>query len=199
MFLRHLVKGKNFKPFNASLFYQVRNKVTLIQRDFTDDIKIKRPLPIVFVQSSQDVDKKWPTDWQNTFMNIGHRSTWIHLNNESEKSGTQKLNIWYQDLVQIMQEHSYFPPLLVANGQEAWKVCQKYVCNKPVSGLILVDKDNGDDENQEDLPSMEFEPYFPIYLICPSKKVPSFLQQCDHMNTSTHHLQHMIDWMDVHV
>lgn len=59
MFLRHLVKGKNFKPFNASLFYQVRNKVTLMQREFTDDIKIKRPLPIVFVQSSQDVDKKY--------------------------------------------------------------------------------------------------------------------------------------------
>ncbi|CAO3633443.1 unnamed protein product [Cunninghamella blakesleeana] len=100
-----------------------------------------------------------------------------------------------------MQQHSFFPPLLIGHGTEAMRVCQKYVCNKPVSGLVLVDdgKHMEKDDDESLLPSMEFEPYFPIYLICPTKKIPAFLKECDHIDPSTHQLQHMIDWMEVHL
>ncbi|KAI8338932.1 hypothetical protein BC941DRAFT_451251 [Chlamydoabsidia padenii] len=193
-------------------YHQQRSKVTLIQHDFADGVKVKRPLPIVLVQSSQDLDTSWPLRWQQKLGELGYRSSYIHL--EQEQAGastTSPLDIWYKDLVQAMQEHSYFPPLLIGHGDEAWKTCQKYVCNKPVSGLVLIhqqeeEEEEEDDTNDNKLPSMEFEPHFPLCLISPMNKVPVFLQDdnVDHLDTLTinkedYHdsvLKHTLNWMD---
>lgn len=107
------------------------------------------------------------------------------------------------DLVQAMQEHTYFPPLLIGHGDDAWKTCQKYVCNKPVSGLVLIHHDHANGPLSP-LPSFEFEPHFPLCVMAPMGKVPPFLQdeQVDHVETSSSMdttdtvLQHTLKWMD---
>ncbi|CAO3587979.1 unnamed protein product [Absidia cylindrospora] len=193
---------------------QQRHRVTLIQHDFADNVKVKRPLPIVLVQSSNDMDTRWPARWQKKLAEAGYRSSHIRLQREdSTPSETQSpLDIWYKDLVQAMREHSYFPPLLIGHGEEAWKTSQKYVSNNPVSGLVLIHPsrtDNDDTTTEAAIPSLEFEPHFPLLVVSPANKVPLFLQDehVDHVDTSATtvansmddddtSLEHTLDWMD---
>ncbi|ORZ21176.1 hypothetical protein BCR42DRAFT_406985 [Absidia repens] len=193
---------------------QRRHRVTLIQQDFADKVKVKRPLPIVLVQSSNDMDTSWPARWQKKLAEAGYRSSYIRLQREDSTSGEiqSSLDIWYKDLVQAMREHSYFPPLLIGHGEEAWKTSQKYVSNNPVSGLVLIHpskNDNDDTTAEAAMPSLEFEPHFPLLVVSPANKVPLFLQDehVDHVDTSATtatngmdgddmSLQHTLDWMD---
>ena len=64
-----------------------------------------------------------------------------------------------------------FPPVMIGHGEAAWKLCQKYVANQPLSALVLVDGPSSVDATT--LPSFEFEPYFPMMVA--TNKVPSFL------------------------
>ncbi|ORX51677.1 hypothetical protein DM01DRAFT_1337184 [Hesseltinella vesiculosa] len=173
----------------ASLFGHSwkRTKVTLTHHDATGSVK--RPLPVVIVQSSDDKETAWPEHWQRKLGHLGYRSTLVKLE-ENEKT----MDVWYRDLCQVMKAHSYFPPLLVGYGLQAWRVNQKFVCNNPVSGLALVHgqgEDNG-------LRSMEFEPTFPVLVVSPTANVPAFLQdeQVDLVNTSVDYLSHTLSWMD---
>ena len=63
-----------------------------------------------------------------------------------------------------------FPPVLIGHGEAAWRLCQKYVANEPLSGLVLINGPSSIDA--ETLPSFEFEPYFPILAV---SQAPSFL------------------------
>lgn len=77
---------------------------------------------------------------------------------------------------QLTSDLSFFPPLLISHGQTAWRIAQKYVSNKPVSGLVLVDQQHkGESLN---LPSNEFEPRFPILHVNSHQdsKTPDFLE-----------------------
>ncbi|KAI8089175.1 uncharacterized protein BX664DRAFT_332356 [Halteromyces radiatus] len=140
---------------------------------------------------------RWPSRWQKILINKGYRSSWIHLH----KCKSQALDIWYKDMTQAMQEHSYFPPVLIGHGLEAWRACQKYVSNKPVSGLVLIHR-AGEDKVADDIPCFTFEPHFPLLVVAPLNKIPLFLQeQVDHVLTDSpggHDLllQHTLDWMN---
>ncbi|KAI8063260.1 hypothetical protein BC940DRAFT_111032 [Gongronella butleri] len=171
----------------------VRNKVTVVQHDATGPVK--RPAPVVLVQSSDDKDTRWPKAWQAKLGELGYQSTWVRLEESDDASGS-RLDTWYQDLCRIMQQHSYFPPLVIGHGLEAWRVNQKYVCNKPVSGLVLVHGQR--DTLDKTLPSMEFEPYFPLLVVSPKEHVPDFLldDDVDRIDAAEGYLEHTLAWMD---
>ena len=103
------------------------------------------------------------------------------------------------DLKQATAELSFFPPLMISFGQVAWRISQKYVSNKPVSGLMMIDA-NADDVNSELLqkyPISEFEPHLPLLMLSNSK-VPTFLDGwIDHIEPNdTDKFEQVIDWMD---
>jgi hypothetical protein len=84
---------------------------------------------------------------------------------------------------------SFFPPLLVGKGETAWRVCQKYVSNKPVSGLVLVQ-----DKDTSTLPSNEFEPFFPILVM--AENVPGFLEGDWVVHKKEQDVKNLLTWMD---
>lgn len=103
------------------------------------------------------------------------------------------------ELKQATTELSFFPPLMISFGQVAWRISQKYVSNKPVSGLVMVDASN-DDSNSELLqkyPMSEFEPHFPLLMVSNSNP-PTFLDGwVDHIAPNdTHTFEQVVDWMD---
>lgn len=75
------------------------------------------------------------------------------------------------ELHEQVQKMAMFPPVMIGHGEAAWKLCQKYVANQPLSALILVDGPSSIDAAT--LPSFEFEPYFPLMVA--TNNVPSFL------------------------
>jgi hypothetical protein len=108
-------------------------------------------------------------------------------------------NILYTiDLKQATAELSFFPPLMISFGQVAWRISQKYVSNKPVSGLMMIDADA---ENNSELlhkyPISEFEPHFPLLMLSKSN-VPTFLDGwIDHIEPNdTDKFEQVINWMD---
>lgn len=88
---------------------------------------------------------------------------------------------------------------MISFGQVAWRISQKFVSNKPVSGLVMVDARN-DDNNSELLlkyPMSEFEPHFPLLMLS-NLKAPPFLDgwvdQLVPNDTDT--FAQVVDWMD---
>ena len=69
-----------------------------------------------------------------------------------------------------INEMGMFPPVLIGHGEAAWRLCQKYVANEPLSGLVLINGPSSIDA--QTLPSFEFEPHFPILAVA---QAPSFL------------------------
>ena len=78
--------------------------------------------------------------------------------------------IFIIDVNTKIREMGMFPPVLIGHGEAAWRLCQKYVANEPLSGLVLINGPSSIDA--ETLPSFEFEPYFPILAV---SQAPSFL------------------------
>ncbi|KAG1442366.1 hypothetical protein G6F56_011091 [Rhizopus delemar] len=114
-------------------------------------------------------------EWQKEFSQLGYYSVdaMVHL---PKHEGVDVLQYCYEDLKQLTSDLSFFPPLLISHGQTAWRIAQKYVSNKPVSGLVLVDQQHkGESLN---LPSNEFEPRFPILHVNSHQdsKTPDFLE-----------------------
>ena len=87
-----------------------------------------------------------------------------------------------------------FPPVMVGHGEAAWRLCQKYVANEPLSGLVLVDGPSS--INPQTLPSMEFEPYFPIMAVA---RAPSFLLEdvdlIDAQGDDEQAMEQVLDWI----
>ncbi|CEP13289.1 hypothetical protein [Parasitella parasitica] len=106
------------------------------------------------------------------------------------------------ELKQATAELSFFPPLMISFGQVAWRISQKFVANKPVSGLMMIDDDYQDNQTALQLlrkyPPSEFEPHFPLLMISDSN-APAFLEGwIDHIvpNDTTDKFEQAIDWMD---
>ncbi|KAI9319022.1 hypothetical protein BX666DRAFT_1922308 [Dichotomocladium elegans] len=89
-----------------------------------------------------------------------------------------------------------FPPVMIGHGEAAWRVCQKYVANQPLSALVLMDGPSLVDAST--LPSFEFEPYFPIMLM--SEKVPPFLlkygDEVDVLSPAGNNEEALLTWID---
>lgn len=53
---------------------------------------------------------------------------------------------------------------MVAHGLAAWRVCQKYVANQPVTGLVLA-AGPSNASIAAAMPKTDFEPYFPLAVV----------------------------------
>lgn len=80
------------------------------------------------------------------------------------------------ELSKATSDLSFFPPLLVSHGEVAARISQKFVSNKPVSGLVMIDQPSEESVElcQSEFPVSEFEPRFPICMIS-NKQAPEFL------------------------
>lgn len=114
----------------------------------------------------------------------------------NEKDALTRLQLGYKDLTQVTSNLSFFPPLLISKGNTAWSIAQKYVSNKPVSGLILIDGE----QDMAQLPHSQFEPHFPILHVNTnqSSQLPSFLEGwIDQVKgTRKDEFKNVMDWMN---
>lgn len=90
---------------------------------------------------------------------------------------------------------SFFPPLLVSHGEIAARISQKFVSNKPVSGLVMITDDSLSDSSE--FPHSEFEPRFPICMIS-NQSPPEFLDGwIDHVELKKgQEFKDLTQWMD---
>ncbi|KAI9018517.1 hypothetical protein CLU79DRAFT_760670 [Phycomyces nitens] len=177
---------------HINLGRQIRSKVTMCFADSTKSPK--KPTPILILETN--APKGWSREWQERLSEIGYMSTVAHLSKDSPKIGPEEqLNTYYKELSDSTKSLSFFPPIIIGRGTDAWRVCQKYVSNKPVSGLILLDT-----KESSSLPSSEFEPRFPIALISKEDtQPPGFLEGwIDHeiVNGEEEVFGKMTGWMD---
>lgn len=98
----------------------------------------------------------------------------------------------------MTSELSFFPPLLISFGDIAWRLSEKYVSNKPVSGYIMVDKEQQEEEPIKSYPILhEFEPLFPILMISKQHQPPSFLEgYIDYHNKEVNQVETVVQWLD---
>ncbi|KAL0082762.1 hypothetical protein J3Q64DRAFT_1753035 [Phycomyces blakesleeanus] len=183
----------NLKKFAC----QIRSKVSLTAMDASNSSPIKRPTPILILETN--APKGWSAEWQNRLSQLGYMSTVAHLSITDKHLGPdERLNMYYKELSDCTKSLSFFPPLFIGHDYESWRVCQKYVSNKPVSGLVLLEPKHS---TKTDLPSSEFEPRFPIALVSslPNSTPPAFLEGwIDHetVNEDNEMFKRMITWMD---
>ncbi|KAI7886284.1 hypothetical protein K492DRAFT_190250 [Lichtheimia hyalospora FSU 10163] len=125
-------------------------------------------MPVLFV--STNTPHATATQWQTRLSDLGYDSAVAQFS-EPDGQGDSVLKTWYQELHEQVRKMAMFPPVMIGHGEAAWKLCQKYVANQPLSALVLVDGPSSVDATT--LPSFEFEPYFPMMVA--TSKVPSFL------------------------
>ncbi|KAI9483376.1 MAG: hypothetical protein EXX96DRAFT_557985 [Benjaminiella poitrasii] len=213
--LQRLVQRIDFVSAKHISLLNKRTKFTLAKMDASETCPIQRPTPILLLNTiaTKDVHDKqdifdWSNKLQSQFSKEGYFSVSINMT-LPDKEDKEPLKTCYQELKQATSELSFFPPLMISSGEIAWRISQKYVSNRPVSGLIMVEehqKQQPPPINQEILdkfyPTSEFEPHFPLLMISSSSSsVPHFLNGwIDHINlesTSSHHLfKTIIQWMD---
>lgn len=77
---------------------------------------------------------------------------------------------------QATSDLSFFPPLIISYGEIATRISQKFVSNKPASGLVMMESDKEDLSElcEKEFPISEFEPRFPLFMIS-NKSAPEFL------------------------
>ncbi|KAG0182520.1 hypothetical protein DFQ29_003746 [Apophysomyces sp. BC1021] len=149
--------------------------------------KVKRPTPIVLLETH--ASKDWSATWQNRLSQLGYSSTSIHLENDT-------LDGHYKDLTQATKHLSFFPPLLIGYGDITWRVCQKYVSNQPVSALVLVEQQNAP-RAPDSMPSHEFEPHFPIFMVSQQAPPPFLDGLIDHeQGRDDEALDRVVGWME---
>lgn len=102
---------------------------------------------------------------------------------------------------QATSELSFFPPLMISHGELAWRISEKFVSNKPVSGLVLVEDQKASNELLSRYPTSEFEPHFPLLMLSTAKP-PEFLDGwIDHVDMNqvddgVDEFHQVINWMD---
>ncbi|KAI9498029.1 hypothetical protein BDB00DRAFT_800725 [Zychaea mexicana] len=148
----------------------IRRLITVSRAEAAQGTR-KRPMPVLFVGT--DTTPALTQRWQTLLSESGFDSATAQLgisNNKDPRDGNALLQSWYTDLDAKVRDLAMFPPVLIGHGEAAWRLCQKYVANQPLSGLILIDGPSAVDPKT--LPSFEFEPYFPILAV---SRAPSFL------------------------
>lgn len=112
------------------------------------------------------------------------------------------------ELSQATSDLSFFPPLFISHGEIASRISQKFVSNKPVSGLIMIQAAQAqakqvEEEEMElcnkEFPISEFEPRFPLFMIS-NDSPPEFLDGwIDHVKLGQDgksDFEHVMQWMD---
>ncbi|KAI8886994.1 hypothetical protein K501DRAFT_283574 [Backusella circina FSU 941] len=174
-----------------------RNKVTVSTLEASETATLRRPTPILFLQTDNIYNsKEWTNNCKKELCESGYTSFDAVMtlpNHDNNDDQQQLLQICYQELSQATSQLSFFPPLLIGKGETAWRVCQKYVANKPVSGLVLVHQD----KDTSSLPSNEFEPFFPILVMGGGDDVPGFLEEGDWVvHKKDKDIKTILTWMD---
>ncbi|GAN01420.1 conserved hypothetical protein [Mucor ambiguus] len=183
--------GRQTSPLNRIVS---RNKITITNYNASETCNVHRPTPILLLRTNNA--DKIPCLWQQKFSELGYSSVQAYIELPQDQ---EPLQTSYGELKQATTELSFFPPLMISFGQVAWRISQKYVSNKPVSGLVMVEASN-DDSNSELLqkyPMSEFEPHFPLLMLSNSK-APLFLDGwVDHIAPNdTDTFAQVVDWMD---
>ncbi|KAI8149399.1 hypothetical protein BJV82DRAFT_587948 [Fennellomyces sp. T-0311] len=149
------------------MYRTIRGIVTVARAEAAEGTR-KRPMPVLFVgtKTSSGLSQQW----QARLSESGFDSAIAHLDGNDTMTGDKLLQSWYHGVRGKVREMGMFPPVMVGHGEAAWRLCQKYVANEPLSGLVLVDGPSSVDP--QTLPSFEFEPYFPIMAVA---EAPNFL------------------------
>lgn len=89
---------------------------------------------------------------------------------------------------------------MISFGQVAWRISQKFVSNKPVSGLVMVEASHDDSSPEllQKYPMSEFEPHFPLLMLSNSKAPPFLEGWVDHIapTSDADAFEQVVDWMD---
>ncbi|GAA5817162.1 hypothetical protein MFLAVUS_010704 [Mucor flavus] len=160
--------------------YQLRNKITISKLDAAESAAVKRPTPILLLRTvltnqEEKSSNEWATNIQNEFSKLGYFTVDASITLPPKKDELL-LQTCYQELSKATSDLSFFPPLLVSHGEVAARISQKFVSNKPVSGLVMIDQPSEESVElcQSEFPVSEFEPRFPICMIS-NKQAPEFL------------------------
>ncbi|KAI9356631.1 hypothetical protein BD770DRAFT_389757 [Pilaira anomala] len=118
---------------------------------------------------------------QKQFSQLGYFSVDASISLPEKKEKELLLSTCYQELSKATSDLSFFPPLLISHGEIASRISQKFVSNKPASGLIMIEDStttttttNDGKLNEQEFPISEFEPRFPILMIS-NHSAPKFL------------------------
>lgn len=103
----------------------------------------------------------------------------------------------FLELSKATSDLSFFPPLLVSHGEIAARISEKFVSNKPVSGLVMIVTENSLSDTTGEFPHSEFEPRFPICMIS-NGAPPEFLDGwIDHVDLKKgQEFEDLTQWMD---
>ncbi|OBZ89045.1 hypothetical protein A0J61_02917 [Choanephora cucurbitarum] len=172
-----------------------RTKVTVTKVEPSPEATIKRPTPILLVRVVLNgIDAKpWARCWQSRMSQLGYSSVDAAIDVESTDHSLSK---YYEELSQVTAELSFFPPLMISHGMLAWRISQKYVSNKPLSGLVMIG--NEEQDATVDLsvyPDDTFEPHFPIYMIS-RQAPPEFLEGWIDYDLPKNESDQVIAWMN---
>ncbi|KAI9281566.1 hypothetical protein BY458DRAFT_498971 [Sporodiniella umbellata] len=172
-----------------------RYKTTVCSAGPNENAAIKRPIPILLLRVAQDKND-W-LNWQKQFSELGYYSVDALIHLPEKENIDILLQDCYEDLVNVSSQLSFFPPLMISQGPTAWCISQKYVSNKPVSGLVLVDLMQ---KTGLKLPSYPFEPHFPILHLntLATSTLPAFLEGAVDVVQAKQQqeFKHVLDWMD---
>ncbi|KAI7886377.1 uncharacterized protein EV154DRAFT_521256 [Mucor mucedo] len=132
---------------------------------------------------------------QNKLSQLGYFTVDAAIDLPEKKEGESLLDTCYKELTKATTDLSFFPPLLISHGDKAARISQKFVSNKPVSGLVMMDSDTVSDLTE--FPLSEFEPRFPICMISKGPP-PEFLDGwIDHLPLKKgQELKDLEQWMD---
>ncbi|KAI8336475.1 hypothetical protein BD560DRAFT_451020 [Blakeslea trispora] len=180
-----------------------RNKVTVTKVEAALEASVKRPTPILLVRTvlKETDTKSWATDWQTKLSQLGYSSVDAAIDVQPRDHSLSK---YYQEAVadlelelsQVTAELSFFPPLMISHGMLAWRISQKYVSNKPLSGLVMIEHQEQDTNiDLSAYPDSEFEPHFPLYMIS-RHPPPKFLEGWIDYDQPANEIDQVIAWMN---
>ncbi|KAI9256480.1 hypothetical protein BDA99DRAFT_516522 [Phascolomyces articulosus] len=149
------------------LYRTIRGIITVSRAEALQGAR-KRPIPVVFVGTK--TTSELAQQWQSRLSELGFDSAIARLDVNNNEQGNELLQSWFKDVNTKIREMGMFPPVLIGHGEAAWRLCQKYVANEPLSGLVLISGPSSVDP--QTLPSFEFEPRFPILAV---SEAPRFL------------------------
>ncbi|KAK4511575.1 uncharacterized protein ATC70_012791 [Mucor velutinosus] len=179
------------RPFNRTIS---RSRITITNYNASETSNVHRPTPVLLLRTNKD--DKIPCLWQQKFSELGYSSVQAYIELPQDQ---EPLQTSYGELKQATTELSFFPPLMISFGQVAWRISQKYVSNKPVSGLVMVEASDDDSSSEllQKYPMSEFEPHFPLLMLSNSNPPPFLDGWVDHSAPhGTDTFGQVVDWMD---
>lgn len=104
---------------------------------------------------------------QEKFSSAGYYSVDASITLPEKSKDQLLLQSCYAELNQATSDLSFFPPLIISYGEIATRISQKFVSNKPASGLVMMESDKEDLSElcEKEFPISEFEPRFPLFMI----------------------------------